>query len=154
MLLRRSTCECPFVAPPPRCEWLTLGVASPRTMKAVRKFPPGLTRFPQLKTRSEDASRTSAMPVIRRESAPGSLRSRLPQLGLPSAVHAPPQLPPRADRPLSVLPGVLKTRLPATVADKSPATPPASNRRSVHLRFLRQFPSLACLAPPSRIFVL
>src|SRR5580693_4268013 len=93
------------------------------------------------------------MPVIRRESAPASSRFRLPLLDPRSAVHVPPQLPLRADPPLSELQGVLKTRSPATMADKSPATPLASNRRSVHSRFPPQFPSLACLALPSRIFV-
>ena len=46
-----------FVARPPHCESLALGVARLLTTKARRKFPPASTRFPLPKIRSAGASR-------------------------------------------------------------------------------------------------
>src|SRR5271156_21028 len=150
---RRSTCECLFAARLQHSELPTPGVARPLTTKARRKFPPASTRILPPKNLSAGESRTSAMPVFRRESAPASSRFRSPPLDRRSAVRVPPQPPPRGDPPLSVPQDVLKTRSPATAIDRSPATQPASNRPSAHSRSPRQSPCLVYLARSSRIFV-
>src|SRR3981189_2390936 len=94
----------------------------------------------------------SAMPVIRRESAPASSRFRSPPSDPRSAVRVPPQRPPGVEPQWPVRQDVLRTRLLATVTDKSPATPLASNRLSGHSRSLRQFLCPVYLVHSSRIF--
>src|SRR5580698_2035293 len=55
ILLRRSSCECPFVARPSRFESPALSVAKPQTGKARRKFRPASTGFLPPKILSADA---------------------------------------------------------------------------------------------------
>src|SRR5580658_2569658 len=137
-LLRRLACECLFAARPQHCGWPTLDAARPPTAKSRRRFPPASARFPAPKTPSASASQKSAMPVIRREFAPASSRSRWPPSDPRHAVRARPQPPPYVDLPLSEPPDALRTPVLAIAADRPPAMAPVLDRRSARSRSRRR----------------